>query len=366
MEDKSGDANAPYETSVAGLNELGSLLKTLIASTLSVKGIQAHSIEYRVKEKDSALRKFMLKGEKYKKLTDLTDLLGVRVIAYFEDDVDKISRLVEQEFRVDSRNSIDKREALDSTQFGYLSVHYILSLGEARSRLVEYSRYASVRFELQIRTVLQHAWAEIEHDLGYKGSRALSAELRRRFSRIAGLLEIADAEFASLRNEVHAYDTEIGRNIRTRPESFAVDQATVLGLLTKDPEVSRIDSEIVRETAPEAERVVNTEYLSRLVVELRGLGFEEISELRRIFVDNRVALGRFAKEWVLRGGLFRTKHVPVGGGLRFLILFLLATFPATFRAQKIRELDIDRDDSEGLSRKIREIYDATNGSVELK
>jgi hypothetical protein len=61
--------------------------------------------------------------------------------------------------------------------------------------LVEYSTHTGVQFEVQIRSTLQHAWAEIEHDRGYKSEVEVARAVRRRFSRLAGLLELADYEF---------------------------------------------------------------------------------------------------------------------------------------------------------------------------
>ena len=55
--------------------------------------------------------------------------------------------------------------------------------------------------EVQVRTILQHAWAEIEHDIQYKSTIAIPNTIRRRFMALAGLLEIADREFQAIQNE---------------------------------------------------------------------------------------------------------------------------------------------------------------------
>jgi putative GTP pyrophosphokinase len=68
-----------------------------------------------------------------------------------------------------------------------------------------------MQFEVQIRTVLQHAWAEIEHDRSYKFSSELPTPIRRRLNLLAGMLEIVDREFSILAQEVDEYGKEIKR-----------------------------------------------------------------------------------------------------------------------------------------------------------
>ena len=98
----------------------------------------------------------------------MTDITGVRVITYFADQVDEIAKVMEGEFNIDIKNSIDKRDILDPDRFGYLSLHYVIvSLSSARCALAEYRSFSELKAEVQVRSILQHAWAEIEHDLGY-------------------------------------------------------------------------------------------------------------------------------------------------------------------------------------------------------
>jgi putative GTP pyrophosphokinase len=73
-----------------------------------------------------------------------------------------------------------------------------VKVGTARARLAEYIRFSGTIVELQVRAILQHAWAEIEHDIQYKSSTAYPEEIRRRFMALAGMLEIADREFQAI------------------------------------------------------------------------------------------------------------------------------------------------------------------------
>jgi len=187
----------------------------LLTSLLQARRIRVHSISHRAKAPDSLRRKMATK-EYVDPLKEVTDLSGVRVITYFPTDVDKVLHVIARDFDIDQANSIDKRQGHDPNVFGYASVHLIVGLNSARTQLAEYGRFTGLRCEVQVRTVLQHAWAEIEHDLVYKSSADMPFELRRRFSSLAGMLEIADHEFESLRKK----ETSLRTKIRSTIESL--------------------------------------------------------------------------------------------------------------------------------------------------
>jgi hypothetical protein len=104
--------------------------------------------------------------------------------------------------KIDPANSIDKRQSLEADRFGYISVHYVVSLENTRAGLPEYAAFAELRGEIQVRTVLQHAWAAIDHKLRYKSKEEIPANVRRQLYRISALLETADEEFESLRQRI--------------------------------------------------------------------------------------------------------------------------------------------------------------------
>ena len=173
--------------------QAGEIYQTL-KKTFEKVGLVLASIEYRVKSEDSLAGKLELKGAKYKSLADITDIIGLRVITYYTEDVDKVASAVDRLFTIDWDNSVDKRKLLEIDTFGYMSLHYICS-----------KKGFPYRFEIQMRTILQHSWANMNHDTGYKSGVEIPKHYKRSINRLAGLLEMVDEEFSRIRVELADY-----------------------------------------------------------------------------------------------------------------------------------------------------------------
>lgn len=167
-------------------------------------------IEHRVKDEKSLEVKIYKKGDKYQSMYDITDLLGARVICCFVDDVNKVGKKIEENFVIDWENSVDKSKIMEVDSFGYLSLHYICSLKGEDGYPEELT---NKKFEIQIRSILQHAWAVAEHDTCYKTEFGVPKEVVRSLARLAGLLELADAEFMRTRDRIGEYTEEIREKI---------------------------------------------------------------------------------------------------------------------------------------------------------
>lgn len=196
--------------------ELSKKVESIIQNTSVDKKPPIHAIFNRTKEIESFAKK--IENEKY---TDpskqITDLSAIRIIACVENDLYKISKFIESIFEIDYDNSIDKSKTLGTDKVGYRSIHYVAKLPTTLTRLPEYKKFENLRFEIQIRTLLQHAWAEIEHDRNYKFSGKLPEDLTRRLKVLAGVLELADREFNQIANEVEKYElTEISNDIEEK------------------------------------------------------------------------------------------------------------------------------------------------------
>lgn len=177
-------------------------LIVLLKSILDANNIKFHLIEGRSKEIESFKNKIETKKGKYSNpLKEIMDLCGVRIIVYYQTDIDKIDSLIRENFEVDLNNSVDKSTILKSNEFGYLSNHYIVKINSVRSHLPEWIKFKELNAEIQLRTVLQHSWAAISHELEYKSKFDIPDLLKRKLFRLAGLFELADEQFVQVKQK---------------------------------------------------------------------------------------------------------------------------------------------------------------------
>jgi putative GTP pyrophosphokinase len=280
-------------------SDLGAAAERILRELLGAEAISTLSITHRVKTRESALKKLATKN--LTSIEQMTDVVGLRVITYLRDEVDEVAKIVEREFTIDEENSVDKRGTLDPDRFGYLSVHYIASLSAARVALPEYRRFENVRFELQIRSVLQHAWAEIEHDIGYKSESAVPRNERRAFSRLAGMLEMADDEFVRIRDRLAERQAAIAEEVARGDVGVEIDQDAIYALLTSgDDTLSRMDLAIARFGAG-AEAITgmaDREYAGARATQLRRCGLEVLGDVWRLLENHEDEVLEYTRRWL--------------------------------------------------------------------
>ena len=180
---------------------------TLVESLLrNSSDIALSKIEGRVKDRDECIKKFSRKyrtkleaeGKEYQIINHITDLIGVRAVCLYEDDIEKIKDLLCEHFEV--VDITDKIAQIENTvnSFGYKGLHLDLKLNEKRRALPEYSKFGDFAFEIQIRTIIQDSWSVLDHKIKYKKS--IPNHLKRRINSLAALFEVADREFREIRN----------------------------------------------------------------------------------------------------------------------------------------------------------------------
>ncbi len=178
-----------------------------IENILISQKIDFHTIEFRAKKIDSFQKKTE-SGLDYDP-KEMQDLAGIRVIGYVHSDVEKISNVIKKNFSIDKERSKDKASILGEDKVGYQSIHFVCTLSKTRQKLPENEQFKGLKFEIQVRTILQHAWAEIEHDRKYKFGGKLPKGIPRRFNLISGILELADLEFERVVTLVNEYSSSI-------------------------------------------------------------------------------------------------------------------------------------------------------------
>jgi ppGpp synthetase/RelA/SpoT-type nucleotidyltranferase len=180
----------------AGFEAFGKLLESRLSGIVRTLGVHA-SISSRPKEIDSLLKKLIRKP--HKTYADLNDKVGARVIVQYKPDVDAVVRLSSERLVCSSPD--DKAGELEADRVGYLSVHLEVTLRHDDPAVVDFPP-ETYRAELQVRTLAQHLWSEMSHDVTYKSDTLLPGEIRRRVFLLAGLVEIADNEFTRLEHDV--------------------------------------------------------------------------------------------------------------------------------------------------------------------
>ena len=253
-----------YHERLADYQQLARIAEKMLRQALKKQNVTVIALEHRVKTESSLAGKLELKGAKYHTLDDVTDILGMRVVTFYSDDVDKVAAIVNEIFQVDWSHSVDKRKLHRLDSFGYNSLHYICRLktsptlssperqrerlrvgasaegmaaadgmaaaegmaategmatagmgdttvptsktNEAPSGTAGEPSLFSLPFEIQMRTALQHVWSTLDHDTAYKdGGVNIPREYQRQFNRLAGMLELVDDEFSRLRNILTDY-----------------------------------------------------------------------------------------------------------------------------------------------------------------
>jgi putative GTP pyrophosphokinase len=192
------------DTMEAAIGTFLTLIKSLLATDAVIAGAK---VESRIKDRDECLSKFRLKyltslesaKVPYTIRDHISDLIGLRVICFYEDDVERVQALIREEFEV--LGVTDKTAQIEQTSdsFGYKGLHLDLRMSDGRRILKEYAGYAQFPFELQIRTVVQDSWSTLDHKIKYKKS--IPNGLKRRINTLAALFELADREFRAIRDE---------------------------------------------------------------------------------------------------------------------------------------------------------------------
>ncbi len=248
---------------------------------IAQSGIEVNSKESRIKKESSLVGKIQRKGNKYHSLSDITDIFGVRIITFYNEDVDRIASMAETLFTIDWANSVDKRKMHEFDSFGYNSLHYICQLPKALYYDAQYPELNDIRFELQMRTALQHVWSAIQHDIGYKTEIESPMEYHRSLSRLAGMLELADNEFSRIRAAISDYRRRAQSLVQSgKLEEVALDGDTFRSYLGMHP-FDKLNKKIASITQAELH---STQLMNFLPI-LKKMGLKTLRDVECMISD---------------------------------------------------------------------------------
>jgi putative GTP pyrophosphokinase len=247
---------------------------SLLENILTKRDIEFLSITGRTKSASSALEKNIRKNYRDPR-TQLTDLSGVRVITFLEDQVTQISKVIRDTFEVDEKNSLDRSAILGHDRMGYRSTHFVCTIGKDRASLPEYDNLSGLKFEVQVRTVLQHAWAELAHDRSFKLGLELPEKMERKLNLYAGMLEIVDGAFDEIAKEIDLYAHAINRKPSDQLSEAEVDSISL--------------KKYLRDVAQRYDLKIRPgDIASDVVGELRAFGLPKIGDLQELITASKI------------------------------------------------------------------------------
>lgn len=284
-----------FDQRVTLFGKMEEIVRSALTQVIQKNGIYINAIETRVKDRKSLIGKLEMKGRKYQLLSDITDILGARVIVFYADEVDKIAALVCKTFEVDWDNVVDKRKNFDLDQFGYMSLHYICRVPQSLFYDPEYPEINEFRFEIQMRTALQHVWATMNHDTGYKTGVQVPNEFIRNINRIAGMLELADDMFSNIRGEIAEYKRQVQSLVANGNfDEVLLDENTFRSYI----EIKPFKGLIERIASINQSEIYEDNLMPYLEV-LISMGFKTLGDLKRMIEEYGEGAYKLAvQQWV--------------------------------------------------------------------
>jgi len=280
--------------------KLGINLIQALQLFLNENDINFLSINYRIKDENSFIEK--VERKVYMNPFDQTeDLCGIRIICYYQSDVSRIISVLEKE--LDILDNQDKEVLLNEDQFGYRSTHLIVKIKKNWLNAPNYRGLEDMKAEIQIRTVLMHAWAEIEHKLAYKKDIHIPKEFKRKLNRISAKLEEADEQFEDVKIAIIDYKRQVIEKSKSNTSAYKKIDLNLDSLQaflddkfidrSKDIELTRelldelIENNVTLTDLSDAYEVINP-YISEIEIEefakvnLHGLKWTQIGVVRKI------------------------------------------------------------------------------------
>jgi ppGpp synthetase/RelA/SpoT-type nucleotidyltranferase len=192
-------------------------------------------VQARAKEVVSFSNKIIQKDKYKNPLKDVTDLCGARIIVQFQSQILPVCELIKKSFAIDEANSLDHKSKLKVNEFGYRSIHYIVTPNNDHILgIFVPERLRELKAEIQVRTLAEHIWADISHDRLYKTDLIIPEEWKREAARLSAILENADSTFGSMSQAVDSISNIYEIQYETEKALTSIEKLETLIEIQKD------------------------------------------------------------------------------------------------------------------------------------
>jgi len=303
-----------YKKSISVYEKLTEAIKQILSSIVEQENVQcALPIQARTKDIASFLEK--VDRKQYKDpFSQMTDLTGSRIVLYFEDDVRFMKDVVADKFVIDFDKSVDRKEKLPPSQFEYAGVNYVASLPKDHPLLAEHPEFKGKLFEIQIMTLCQLSWEEMQRKIEYKAEDLVSTLVSRRLSMLCALFELADVEFQYLMQR--GIEELLGQPITLRSMRIYSNKARSIGKAISDG----MKTGVLSKSPPEED----VGYLDELCDACVVFGLKTLADLDMLLSKNESVPHMYAT--------IRKYHANIRAGP--IMLVLLAVYHSNKKANK--------------------------------
>ena len=252
------------------LRDLGKKVVSFLQNALYQKEMHPE-VSFRTKEIQSIIKKIKRKSQqKQYTYNDLRDKLGVRVICPFLSDLEVVDKIIKSSFNI--RKVEKKRENIDFNRLDYQSNHYDVSID---SKYIDFDNEEIV-FEIQVRTLNQHAWANSAHILYYKQDIELPDEMKHCIYRLLSLYELADEEFSKVNEYLKKHKKDLVYTLLKKLEGKIYKYAST----DFDRDLSIKQMKLIL-------NFFNQEDQRKIETEIESFITDNDSKIQHIFKDNR-------------------------------------------------------------------------------
>lgn len=293
-----------FDNRLTSYHKLGDEVTKSIKQLLNDAKIEYYDVNFRIKSFKSFEEKIERKNYQ-SPFEQIFDICGIRIICFYLSDIEKINEIIRSEFNI--KEDLDKSKELDVDKFGYRSHHFVANINESWTKTPQFRTLDKLYFEVQIRTILMHSWATIDHKLQYKKEKDIPIEIKRKLFRLSALIEMSDEEFNDINFKRKTYSEKlISLDESNNEKKFKIDEK-----LNLDSLQTFLDYHFPN-------RIKNIEHTSSLLDEMNAININ-IQQLDDYYKISKNELILFEKEL---GHIFNNKE-PFWSQVAIISIMLL-------------------------------------------